>query len=340
MEPHLPIGSDKNVPQKIEEEYGLKMNRDDARARFRKAQMQENIKEGKEKLAVPEGEMELALFDGVEVRKVLHNDEWWFSIVDFIYALTGSERANKYWADLRKQIIEIQGFNELVDKIGQLPLTGSDGKKYPTEVATTETLLRILQSVPAKKAERAKRWLAKVGFERIQEMQDPEIAIKRAIATYQIQGRSDDWIEKRIRSIVVRKELTNEWKERGISTDKEYAILTNVISTGTFGMTTVDGHKDLKGLRKQHNLRDHMTDLELIFMMLGEKSTTEIAKSKDAQGFVQNRKAAAAGGIIAGTARRQLEDATGVKVISKNNFLGSNQRTSNPELLSNSVRHK
>lgn len=224
------------------------------------------------------------------------------------------------------------------DEIGQLPMPGSDGKMYPTDVANTETLLRIIQSVPSKNAEPFKRWLARVGYERIQEIQDPEIAIKRAILTYQIQGRSDDWIEKRIRGIVVRNGLTDEWKARGIEEGREYAILTNVISTTTFEGVQVEDHKRLKGLRKSHNLRDHMTDLELIFTMLGEKSTTEIAVAKDAQGFDENLSAAASGGRIARSARRELEKETGQLVLSRTNFLGKDSRTADPVALSKPKR--
>ena len=193
-------------------------------------------------------------------------------------------------------------------KIGQLPLPGADAKLYPTDVASAETLFRIIQSIPSPRAEPFKRWLARVAYERIQEIQNPEIAIKRAILTYQLQGRSDDWIEKRIRTIVARKELTSEWKKRGVKEGQEYAVLTNVISEHTFGIGSKD-HKRVKGLKTQ-NLRDHMTDLELIFTMLGEKSTTEIAKTRDAQGFNKNLGAARAGGSVAGVARVQLASAS------------------------------
>ena len=171
---------------------------------------------------------------------------------------------------------------------------------YPTDAVTTETLFRIIQSIPSKRADPFKRWLAKVGHERIQEIQDPEIAIKRAILTYQIQGRSDDWIEKRIRSVVARKELTSEWGKRGIQEGQEYATLTNVISEATFAVAT-QNHKTIKGLKTSHNLRDHMTDLELILTMLGETSTKTIAVQGDAQGFPENYEAAEKGGGICGS---------------------------------------
>ena len=219
------------------------------------------------------------------------------------------------------------------EKIGQLDLPGRDGKLYPTDVVNTETLLRIIQSIPSPRAEPFKRWLARVGYERIEEIQNPEIAIKRAILDYQLRGRSNDWIEKRIRTIVARKELTAEWRKRGISEGKQFAILTNVISTATFGNITVEGHQQIKGLAKHHNLRDHMTDLELIFTMLGEKSTTEIARVRNAQGFDQNVQTAKAGGKVAGTARRELEAQTGQRVVSSANFLGAAQRVADPARL-------
>lgn len=282
---------------------------------------------------IPEGEAQLVLFKGIEIRKVMHDDEWWFSIVDVVGALSESANARRYWSDLKRQLIEKEGFSELYDKIVQLPMPGVDGKLYATDAANTETLLRIMQSVRSPRAEPFKRWLATVGYERIQETQNPEIAIKRAIATYQIQGRSDDWIEKRIRTIVTRKELTTEWKKRGIEAGKEYAALTNVISMTTFNGVDVEGHKRFKGLRKKDQLRDHMTDLELIFTMLGEKSTTEIARTRDAQGFAQNRDAARAGGGVAGAARAQLEKETGTRVVSASNFL-VDKRVADPVLLS------
>lgn len=266
------------------------------------------------------------------IRRVCHNDEWWYSIIDVVGVLTGTGRARKMWADLKSKLIDKEGFSELSEKIGQLPMPGADGKMYRTDVATTETLLRIIQSIPSPKAEPFKRWLARVGYERIQEAQDPEVLIKRAILHYQVQGRADDWIEKRVRSIVARKELTSEWKKRGVDEGQEYAILTNVISQETFGMHT-ERHRKHKGLSKHHPLRDHMTDLELILTMLGETSTKEIAVRKNAQGFQQNLGAAQSGGGIAGSARKQIEEQTGQPVVSKSNFLGKEKRIADPERL-------
>lgn len=318
--------------KKIDEQFGLDMSMDEALKRFSRVTKEELEAEGQQLPSVPDGELELVPFKKESIRRVCHNDEWWYSIVDVVGALTGTDRARKYWSDLKAKIIDKEGFSELSDFIGQLPMPGADGKMYKTDVATTETLFRIIQSISSPNAEPFKRWLAKVGYERIQEWQDPEIAIKRAILAYQIQGRTDDWIEKRIRTIVSRKELTAEWKKRGVKEGVEYAMLTNVISEETFG-THTEGHKRVKGLGKSHNLRDHMTDLELILTMLGESSTKEIARERDAQGFYPNHKAAKAGGAIAGSARAQIEQQTGKKVVSSQNFLGSSQRKADPQLL-------
>jgi DNA-damage-inducible protein D len=286
---------------------------------------------------VNEGETKQLDFRGAAIRKVLHNGEWWFSVVDVVATLARSDRPSKFWSDIKRRLIEKEGFSDLSAKIGKLPLVGQDGKLYPSDVATTETILRIVQSIPSPKAEPLKRWLAKTGYERIQEARDPEITIKRAIFEYQLQGRSDDWIDKRIRSIVVRTELTAEWRQRGITEGRQYAILTNVIQTATFGGVTVQGHERLKGLAPHHNLRDHMTDLELIFTMLGEKSTREIARAKDAQGFSPNVEAAEIDGGIAGAARHQLEVQTGERVVSSANFLGNGRRAADPQRLSSGL---
>lgn len=185
--------------------------------------------------------------------------------------------------------------------------------------ATTEGIFRIIQSIPSPKAEPFKRWLAKVGYERIQEIEDPELASKRIRATYKAKGYPDDWIEKRMRGIVIRETLTNEWEQRGVKEQREYAILTAEISEATFGLKPSE-HKKLKSLKKE-NLRDHMTDLELIFTMLGEASTTEITIQQDAQGFRENKEAAQAGGKIAGNARKELEAKSGRRIVSPSNFL-------------------
>jgi len=324
-------GQQDDEKKKFEKAFGLDMPFGEAVSTFGKVTKEELDEAGVNSAnAVPEGEIEKVEFKHREVRRVFHDGEWWFSVVDVVGAISESDRPSKYWSDLKRQLAEKEGFSELSDFIGQLPLPGTDGKMYPTEVCTTQTLLRIIQSMSSKNAEPWKRWLARVGYERIQEIQNPEIAIKRAILTYQIQGRTDDWIENRIRSMVVRKGLTSEWKKRGIEEGKEYAVLTNVISAATYGGVGVEDHKKLKGIKSHHSLRDHMTDLELIFTMLGEKSTTEIAKARDAKGFAENLKAAKSGGLIAGNARVNLEKQTEQRVLSRSNFLGSNKREDDP----------
>lgn len=261
----------------------------------------------------------IALFKGNKIRKTFLNNEWFFSIIDIISILTGSSNPRRYWSDLKKKITEDEGFIQLYEKIVQLKLHAGDGKKRDTDVGNTETLLRILQSIPSPRAEPFKRWLAKVGYERIQEIEDPELGIQRTRATYKAKGYSEDWIEKRLRGIAIREELTNEWEKRGIKSQRQYAILTAEISEATFGIKPSE-HKKIKQLQKE-NLRDHMTDLELIFSMLGEASTTEIAVQRDAQGFQENQEAAKSGGSIAGNARKELEKKSGRKVISSSNFL-------------------
>ena len=263
----------------------------------------------------------IAVFKGQQIRKTIHNDEWYFSVIDVIDVLTDSSNPRRYWSDLKKKVSEDEGFSQLYEKIVQLKMEASDGKKYQTDTANTETMFRIIQSIPSPKAEPFKRWLAKVGYERIQEIEDPELATKRTRALYKAKGYPDDWIEKRMRGIAIREQLTSEWENRGIKEQKEYAILTAEISEATFGLKPSE-HKKLKNLKKE-NLRDHMTDLELIFSMLGEASTTEIAVEKDVQGFEENQHAARAGGEIAGNARIELEEKSGRKVVTTSNFLNT-----------------
>lgn len=317
-----------------EEAAGLDEPLEEAVARFARTTMAELSADPAGHIGIiAEGHIDKTSFKDVEIRRKFHNNEWWFSIVDVVAAIVKTERPRKYWGDLKRQLLVKQGYSELSEKIGQLDLPGKDGKSHPTDVVTTETLLRIIQSIPSPRAEPFKRWLARVGYERIEEIQNPEIAIKRAIFGYQMQGRSNDWIEKRIRTIVARKELTSEWKKRGVSEGFQFGVLTNIISVATFEGVTVDGHKQVKGLAKNHNLRDHMTDLELIFTMLGEKSTTEIARVRDAQGFDQNVLSAKAGGKVAGIARRELENQTNQRVVSSRNFLSGDKRVADPKRL-------
>jgi len=307
---------------KYDKRYDLDVSLEEALKRFGSATRDE-IAAGFAKATEPalaDGEAAATPFKGVAIRKVFHRSEWWFSIVDVCEALTGSANPRRYWSDLKRQMAAKEGFSELYDEIVQLGMPASDGKIYRTDAANPETIFRIVQSIQSPKAEPFKRWLAKVAYERIQEIQDPEIAIKRAIMEYQLQGRTMDWIEQRIRSIMVRKELTNEWKKRGVDESHEFAILTDILSTRTFGVG-IAAHKQHKNLARSHNLRDHMTDLELILTQLAEKSTKEIAQIRDAQGFDQNKASARAGGDIAGTARRSIEKETGRPVVSTSNFL-------------------
>jgi prophage antirepressor-like protein len=261
----------------------------------------------------------LVVFQNKKIRRLWHNEEWFFSVVDVVAALTDSTDAKDYWYRLKQRELESSGV-ELSTICRQLKLESADGKKYLTDCANTKSLFRIIQSIPSPKAEPFKRWLAQVGYERVQEIENPELSQARMKEIYKAKGYSDEWIEKRVRGIAVRQELTEEWKKRKIQEDREYAILTNEISQATFGKT-VEEYKKFKKLNKE-NLRDHMTDLELIFTMLGEASTTKIARSKDAQGFIQNKKAARLGGQIAGGARKKLELESGEKISTPENYLG------------------
>ncbi len=262
----------------------------------------------------------IAIFKGRKVRKVIFQNEWWFSVVDVVQALTDQQddqTARKYWNKLAQRLRD-EG-SEVVTNCHQLKIQASDGKMRETDCANTEGIFRIIQSIPSPKAEPFKRWLAKVGYERIQEIENPELATKRTRMLYNLKGYSDDWIEKRMRGIAIREELTDEWQNRGAQAHKEYEILTAEISKATFGITP-SAYRKMKGLERQ-NLRDHMDDFELIFTMLGERSTTEIHRNEDSQGFHKLRNDAKAGGDIAGGARKQLEKRLGRSIVSKKNFL-------------------
>ncbi|KKS94736.1 MAG: hypothetical protein UW68_C0002G0020 [Candidatus Collierbacteria bacterium GW2011_GWB1_44_6] len=259
---------------------------------------------------------EIALFEKRQVRRVWHKKDWWFSITDVVAALIQNERPRKYWNDLKKKI-EREGDIELSEKIGQLKMMSSDGKKYTTDCANTATVLRIIQSIPSPKAEPFKQWLARIGKERIDEINDPELAMERMRSLYEKKGYTKEWIEKRSRGIAVRQELTTEWKDRGIKHTREFAILTNEIMQGTFDMK-VGEYKNFKGLEKE-NLRDHMNDLELILTMLAEATTTKLHKDRDSKGFSPIRTDAKEGGKIAGDTRKQIEKASGSKISSKEN---------------------
>jgi DNA-damage-inducible protein D len=262
-------------------------------------------------------ENSLVIFQDKKIRRTRFNDEWHYSVVDIVAVLTESPNPRRYWSDLKIKLkeegVELYGF------IVQLKLLSSDQKKYLTDCANTKSVLRIIQSIPSKKAEPFKQWLAKVGYERIKEIENPELAQKRMKEIYKAKGYSDGWIEKRVRGIAIRDELTDEWDKRGVKKEKEYSILTAEISKATFGITPSE-YKEFKSLKRE-NLRDHMNDLELIFTMLGEASTTKIAQKKDAQGFGENKSAAKEGGEVAGVARKELESKTGENVVSEKNYL-------------------
>lgn len=264
----------------------------------------------------------IVLFKNKQVRKTLYNNEWWFSVVDIVEALTDSLDPNDYWYKMKIRVKNEEEI-ELSTICRRLKLLSSDGKKYETDCVNTEDAFRIIQSIPSPKAEPFKRWLAKVGFERIQEIENPELATKRTRILYKLKGYSEDWIEKRMRGIVIREELTDEWKNRGAKEDRDYEILTAEISKATFGVTPNE-YKKLKGLKRQ-NLRDHMDDFELIFNMLGEKATTEIHRTENSKGVVKLKADAKAGGNIAGGARKKLEKRLGRSIVTKNNFLNNKE---------------
>ena len=260
----------------------------------------------------------IQLFEDQKIRTAwdAEKEEWYFSIIDVISVLTDTANPRRYWSDLKRKL-KIEGAVEVYEKIVQLKLLSPDGKKRLTDVANTEQLLRIIQSIPSKKAEPFKAWLAMVGKERIEETIDPEQAIDRALDTYLKKGYSEEWIHQRLLAIRIRNELTDEWKKRGVQKGKEYAILTDEISRAWSGMTTGQ-YKRLKGLTKE-NLRDNMTDLELVLTMLAEASTTDISKTAKPQTFEENKQVAKRGGKVAGIARQALEAETGKPVITEKN---------------------
>ncbi len=263
----------------------------------------------------------IALFQKKEIRKTLHAGEWWFVIVDVVAALTDSANPAEYLKKMRLRDPSLaEAFKGGVQLVPPLSLefpTAGGPQKLPCW--HTEGIFRLIQSIPSPKAEPFKRWLAKVGYERVQEIENPELASKRTRALYRAKGYSDAWIERRMRSIAIRDELTGEWKKRGVKEQREYGILTAEISKAAFGLTPTE-YAALKGLRRE-NLRDHMTDLELIFSMLGEAATTEITRTKDTRGFPESKAAANEGGTVAGNARRELEKKSGRKVVSRENYL-------------------
>ena len=258
----------------------------------------------------------IAIFKGKEVRKTIHNNEWWFVVEDVVLALIYSVNVKDYINKMKRRDSELsKGYGQFVHTL-EIETVGG---KQRMNCANIEGIFRIIQSIPSPKAEPFKRWLAKVGYERVKEIEDPELAIKRTRALYKAKGYDEDWIEKRMRGIAIRETLTDEWQKRGVKQGREYAILTAEISKAAFGMTPSE-YKKFKGLKRE-NLRDHMDDLELIFNMLGEAATTEIAKNKDTHGYNENKEAARKGGSVAGKARKDLEKKSGKKISTKVNYL-------------------
>ena len=260
-------------------------------------------------------------FDGQAIRRVYDEstETWWFSVIDVVQVLTDSSNANRYWSDLKRKLAQEAGSEQAYEKIVRLKLTASDGKQRETDCATAETLLRVVQTIPSPKAEPIKLWLAKVGYERMQEMADPALSLDRARQTWQQHGRSDKWIQQRMTGQETRNKLTDYWSEHDIKAGSEFAILTNIIHQEWSGLSVAQ-HKGMKGLTS-HNLRDHMSEAELIFTALAELSTRQIAESVQATGMAENKTAATTGGRIARQARNQLESQTGKSVVTGANYL-------------------
>ncbi len=260
-------------------------------------------------------------FDGQTIRRVYDEstETWWFSVIDVVQVLTDSSNANRYWSDLKRKLAQEAGSEQAYEKIVRLKLTASDGKQRETDCATAETLLRVVQTIPSPKAEPIKLWLAKVGYERMQEMADPALSLDRARQTWQQHGRSDKWIQQRMTGQETRNKLTDYWSEHEIKAGSEFAILTNIIHQEWSGLSVAE-HKAKKGLTS-HNLRDHMSEAELIFTALAELSTRQIAESVQATGMAENKTAATTGGRIARQARNQLEAQSGKTVVTGANYL-------------------
>lgn len=273
-----------------------------------------------------EPQNKLVIFQSKEIRRLWHGNEWVFSVIDIVAALTDSANPRDYWYKMKIRVKEEDGF-EPSTVCRQLKMEAPDGKKRFTDCANTEGVLRIIQSIPSPKAEPFKRWLAKVGYERIEEIENPELAQARMKEIYEKKGYPKDWVDKRLRGIAIRQNLTDEWKERGIEEKRDFAILTAEISKATFGMTPSE-YKNLKKLpeKSKANLRDHMDDLELIFTMLGERVTTEISKKEKPETFSKNKEVAKRGGKVSGNARKETEKELGRSVISKKNFLSKDDK--------------
>lgn len=282
---------------------------------------------------IQENNESLATFDDNEIRRVYDEDAevWYFSIIDIVRVLTeqpDDKLARNYWYVLKNRLKK-EG-SEVLTNCKKLKFTAPDGKKRPTDVATAEVLLRLVQSIPSPKAEPVKLWLARVGYERMKETVDPEISIDRAVANWRNHGRSEQWIQQRMMGQKIRQDLTDYWSDHAVESSKEYAILTNIIHAEWTGGIGVKAHKKLKGLKDQ-NLRDHMTNAELVFTALAELSTRQIAEKNNATGFVENRHAAREGGSVARVAREELEQRTGNKVVSGENMLPPDTKRPLPE---------
>ena len=281
----------------------------------------------------------IKLFESKQIRSVWNEEDqkWYFSVVDVVEVLTDSTNPRDYWFKMKIRVKTEDGL-ELSTICRQFKMKATDDKMRETDVADSKTLLRIIQSIPSPRAEPFKLWLAQVGSDRLDEIENPELAAQRTRELYKLKGYPEDWIEKRMRSIAIREELTEEWKTSGVKQQKEYAILTAEISKATFGLAPAQ-YKKVKGLKNQ-NLRDHMTDLELIFSMLGEASTTAIVKTRKPKGFIENKKAARQGGAVAGNARKELEIKTGQKVVTTQNYLTERERKKNNLISAQSVKKK
>jgi len=278
----------------------------------------------------------IIVFDNKEIRRIWHGEDWYFSVVDIVGILSGSVNPQSYWRKLKQRLIE-EG-NETVTFCHGLKMRAEDGKMRETDSLNKQGIFRIIQSIPSKKAEPFKLWLAKVGSERINEIENPELAQERMKKLYELKGYSKDWVDKRLRGIAIRQDLTGEWKNRGLKKEIEYAILTNEISRATFGKT-IEEYKEIKGLNKE-NLRDHMDELELIFGMLGEKVTTEITVSKDAKGFDECTVAAKQGGEVAGNARKEAEEKIGRPIVSEDNFLSISEKKKKKALKKEEIKNE
>ncbi len=277
-----------------------------------------------------EKENTLTPFEGKNIRKIWHDEQWYISVVDVIEVLTESPIPRNYWSDMKRRE------KQLHEICVQLKLPATDGKNYKTDCANTEGVLRIIMSVPSPKAEPMKLWLAQVGKQAIDEAESPELLTERQAELYRAKGYPDAWIGHRMQTIDTRNRLTAEWKNRGVKEGQEYGILTATIAKGTFGLTPSE-HSELKGLKRQ-NLRDHMTPMELILTALGEEITRDNVVESDAQGFMENRESAIKGGKLAGKALKMIEEEQGKRVVSPNNFLGLDEKEKPKELFGNEVK--